>query len=243
MARPVDEDKHREVVLAAFEALRRRGVVGVTMADIASDLGMSRSALYWYVHGLSELFEQVLASVLERQAIATMSAVAEAEGPIEQVAAWMRATVRFYGDDPDLIGVLLQLWATARPGSKDETLQTFRERFEPLHAAAHELLREGIARGEVAPCDPVAIINLCAVVLDGALVHRFSRSIDSEALVDDFLARVLLPLRRDGARDRVADVDAVVIPAAIPGTDAGEIAFANRPSVPRRSAEDWMAWD
>ncbi|MEY3012564.1 MAG: hypothetical protein RIT45_1299, partial [Pseudomonadota bacterium] len=35
MARQVDAERHEAVILQAFEALRRRGVVGVSMADIA----------------------------------------------------------------------------------------------------------------------------------------------------------------------------------------------------------------
>lgn len=216
MARKVDEAKHAEVVFAAFEALRRRGVVGVSMADIAADIGMSRSALYWYFKGLGELFEAVLELVLERQEGAVAQAVAAASHPIDQIAAWMRTTVRGYDADPDLLAVLLQLWAIARPDSKDETLSAFQRRFEPLHAAACAILRQGIEDGTVAPCDPVAIVDLCAVVVDGALVHHVSRRLDAVALVEGFLAQVLLPLRRTPQ--------------------------ACQP-VTRRSAEDWMTWD
>lgn len=216
MARKVDAGKHAEVVAAAFEALRRRGVVGVSMADLANDLGMSRSALYWYFGGLSELFEAVLEQVLERQEQAAVAAIAEVDHPIDQIAAWMRATVRQYHTDPDLLPVLLQLWATARPDSKDETLDTFQQRFGPLRALACQALEHGMAHGLVAPCDPAAVIDLCAVVVDGALVHHVSRRLDAVALVEHYLQIVLLPLRRDGK----APAD-----------------------VPRRSAEDWMAWD
>lgn len=216
MARKVDAEKHAEVVAAAFDALRRRGVVGVSMADLATDLGMSRSALYWYFGGLSELFEQVLAQVLERQGAATARAIVDVDHPIDQIAAWMRATVKQYDEDPDLLAVLLQLWATARPGSKDETLDTFQQHFMPLRELACQALREGIARGEVAPCDTAAIVDLCAVVVDGALVHHVSRHLDAVGLVEHFLNQVLLPLRRDTATTK---------------------------SNPRRSAEDWMAWD
>lgn len=237
MARPIDEEKHYEVVLAAFDSLRRRGVVGVTMADIAGDLGMSRSALYWYVHGLGELFEQMLELVLERQGFVTLQAVTAVSHPLDQLAAWMRATARFYSEDPDLIGVLLQLWATARPGSKDETLEAFRVRFEPVHEAARGLIIDGIAAGQIADCDPVALVDLCAVVLDGALVHRLSRGLDSAKVIDEFLALVVAPLRRNEvAADRCAAQPEI-----------------HRQSVHQRSVEnpaprpakreDWMAWD
>jgi AcrR family transcriptional regulator len=216
MARKVDAEKHAEVVAAAFEALRRRGVVGVSMADLAGDLGMSRSALYWYFGGLSELFEAVLEQVLARQEAAAARAIFEVEHPIDQIAAWMRATVRQYDEDPDLLAVLLQLWATARPDSKDETLDTFQQRFLPLRALACQALQDGIERGAVAPCDATAIIDLCAVVVDGALVHHVSRRLDAVALVEHFLQHILLPLRREAQPS---------------------------PTIPRRSAEDWMAWD
>lgn len=225
MARPIDQARHREVVLAAFEALRRRGVVGVTMADLAGDLGMGRSALYWYFAGLGELFEAVLELVLDRQGGIVAAEVLSQSHPLDQIAAWMRTTVRIYHDDPGLLAVLLQLWATARPDAPDATLAVFRARFEPLHALACEQIEAGIAAGDIAPCQPRALVDLCAAVVDGALVHRLSRGIDSLGLIEEFLDAVVWPLRQQTGVRQPTRVRPPPKPLPKP--------------VPRRTDEDW----
>ena len=236
MARQVDAERHEAVILQAFEALRRRGVVGVSMADIAADLGIKRSALYWYFRGLPELFEHVLEIVLGRQGEAVAAAVAEASHPVDALAAWMRATARFYRDDPDLLAVLLQLWATARPDSKDETIAAFRVRFAPLFEGAIAELRGGVEAGHVAACDPAAIVDLCAAALDGALVHGLVRGIDAPALVEAFVATVLEPLRREPT------ATARTIPRRSVEKKAGA-AGATTSEARLRGGDDWMSWD
>ncbi len=219
MARKVDTQRHDEVIASAFVALQRRGVVGVSMADLAADLGMSRSALYWYFDGLPSLFEQALAQLLTSQGEAVAAALDGVDHPVDALAAWMRATVGHHHEAPERLAALLQLWAVARPGDKDPTLQTFAAIFEPMREAGVDALRAGVAEGKVAPCDTGAIFDLCAVVVDGSLVHRVSRGLDGVAVVEDFIARVLLPLRRPGRSDTPTPVKT------------------------RRSVEQSMAWD
>lgn len=67
MGRHVSMERRRELALAAFEAIRTRGLYGITMSELAGLLGLKRSTAYWYFRDLGHVFEIVLEHVLERQ--------------------------------------------------------------------------------------------------------------------------------------------------------------------------------
>ena len=198
VARTIDHDQHEQMTLRAFAAVKSQGVAGLSMARIARDVGVKRSTLYWYFGNLGELFEAVLQVVLEQQAIFVAGEVAAHSHPIDQLLAWIHGVHRFYGEDPGLLPVLIQLWAVGRPAEPEAAIAHALAQFEPLRQAAITLLEEGMAEGTVAPCDAAVIVDLCSTMIDGALVHRVSRDLATGPVLAHFARCVLEPLRRPG---------------------------------------------
>ena len=204
MARTTDHARHEDVAWRAFEAIRARGVHGVSMSDVAADLGMKRSSLYWYFSGLDAIFEAVLertlerlgASVAERLAERLADSDGEAEHPVRLVAAWMEAVIAFYDDDPQLIGVLAQFWALGSAHDAEKVLARTRTFLEPILAGAVDMLEQGVAAGQVEPCDAPALVDLCVATVDGLLVHQVSRGVAPRPALQVFVDAVLLPLER-----------------------------------------------
>ena len=56
-------------------------------------------------------------------------------------------------------------------------------------------LRAGIARKEVATCDPERIVDLVLAVVDGVLVHHVLGIARPDDVIDELALRVLEPLR------------------------------------------------
>ena len=195
MARKVDHEQHEQMTLRVFNYVKTTGVAGLSMARIARDLEMKRSTLYWYFGNLGEIFEAVLTLVLERQGIFVAGKVAAEHHPIDQILAWIHGVHEFYGQDPALLPVLIQLWAVGRPAEPEAAISHALAQFEPLRQAAIELLEKGMAEGIVGPCDPAVIVDLCSTVIDGALVHRVSRNLDPNPGLAHFSACLLEPLR------------------------------------------------
>ena len=196
VARTIDHDQHEQMTLRAFAAVKTQGVAGLSMARIARDVGVKRSTLYWYFGNLGELFEAVLQVVLEQQAIFVAGEVAAHSHPIDQLLAWIHGVHRFYGDDPALLPVLIQWGAVGRPAEPEAAIAHALAQFEPLRQAAITLLEDGMADGTVAPCDADVIVDLCATMIDGALVHRVSRNLAVGPVLAHFARCVLEPLRR-----------------------------------------------
>ncbi len=195
MARKPDPNRKTELALAAFAALRERGVVGMTMSEIALALGMKRPALYYYFKDLGELFDAVLTAVLADQQAYVLQRLQPDDHPIDALAAWMRATLAFYEADPQLIGLLLQFWAVGRPDAARDVLDRARDLVEPIRQFAVALLEDAVRDGRVRPCAPEPMLDLCVAVVDGCLVERISRGVDPHATLELFIAQVLLPLK------------------------------------------------
>ncbi len=195
MARKPDPHRKTELALAAFAALRQRGVVGTTMSEVALALGMKRPALYYYFKDLGELFDAVLNAVLADQRAYVLQQLDADDHPVDALATWMRATLAFYEADPQLIGMLLQFWAVGRPDAAQDVLDRARDLVEPVRQFAIALLLDAVRDGRVRPCQPETVLDLCVAVVDGCLVERISRGLDPRPILELFIAQVLLPLK------------------------------------------------
>ncbi|WP_369244122.1 TetR/AcrR family transcriptional regulator [Streptomyces sp. R41] len=97
-------DRLDEVLDAAYDCLTRYGVRRTTMDDIASTMGVSRSAVYQYVRSKDDAFRR-LAGRLHEQALGrARQAAAEDAPPAERVrgvlAAKLDLVVQLAGDSP-----------------------------------------------------------------------------------------------------------------------------------------------
>jgi AcrR family transcriptional regulator len=98
-------DRLDEVLDAAYDCLTRYGVRRTTMDDIASTMGMSRSAVYQYVRNKDDAFRR-LAERLHTQALErARRAAAAGDTPVAErvrgvLAAKLELVLRLAGDSP-----------------------------------------------------------------------------------------------------------------------------------------------
>lgn len=196
MARPVDHARRAELALRSLDFVRSQGMRRVTMSELATALDVNRPALYWYFKNLGEVFEAVLAVILERQRDFLMAGMAEVgDDPLAMVEAWMRGVCGFYAEDPQLLAVLVQFWAMGAPDQPQRVLETTRDYAQSLQEAAVLLLTEAITAGQVRACDVPVLIGLCAGVLDGLLIQQVRQGTDPLPALNLFCRSVLDPLR------------------------------------------------
>jgi AcrR family transcriptional regulator len=194
MPRRPDLARRAELAHAAFEVLRARGMQ-TSMRELAEALGVKRPTLYFYFPDLGTVFEIVLEQMYRALAEEVVARTRAVEHPLDRLRAVVDATLAFHRDRPQLIGGLFQLWAV---GGRD--LSAILERERKIVLAARDALvadlRGGIARREVAPCDPERIVELVLAVVDGVLVHHVLGIARPENVVEELVDRVIEPLRR-----------------------------------------------
>jgi AcrR family transcriptional regulator len=102
-------NRRQEIFTAAARVFREKGLKAANLADIASETGMDRATLYYYVSGKDEIFHHVV-----RDAVLHNVEAAEAIrddggiGPREKVAAFIRRLMQSYADHYPSLFVFVQ---------------------------------------------------------------------------------------------------------------------------------------
>jgi AcrR family transcriptional regulator len=143
----------RERILETAEALlRRHGPAKTSVVDVARALGMSHANVYRHFASKAELQDAVAERWLHRVSD-PLGEIVRGPGPAaERLERWVMALFAAKREkvtaDPELFATFDALVAAAR-GVVDAHVAT-------LRAHVTEIVRDGVARGEFAPTDPVA---------------------------------------------------------------------------------------
>lgn len=136
-----------DVIRAAVRVFTARGYDATSMDNVASELGISKSALYHHISSKEEILELTVVQALSRlEAVAEEMAEADVSAG-EKVRGLLRGSIEVLCSDPKSVALLLRL----RGNSEVERSALERRRILtrsviPLVAAAQE---EGAIRADV----------------------------------------------------------------------------------------------
>jgi len=174
----------REQVLRDFrtdqilEAARRViGEVGFAEASIdriAEAAGVARSTLYVYFDGKGDLLNQCIAQLRIGLGERVRSAVEEASGTEERLAAFLAAHFEYVGAVSEFFRAVMAVRGVdpffSAPGTgAPPELDTLRAESQ---AVVEGILKDAVAGGEIATQDEGAARDLLAVLVYGALMRR-----------------------------------------------------------------------
>lgn len=153
--RPADEgnaeDTRRAIFAHAMRLFNERGYLSVSMTDIAGAAGLTKATLYYHFPGKAELL-----------AAGAQDMIARVRDNITRICADRSASVRDRltrlvrerYDRPAFNAYNAALMDEAMQHLSPEQRGLIREAFASLGRPIAELMREGIARGELRPMDP-----------------------------------------------------------------------------------------
>jgi AcrR family transcriptional regulator len=162
----LDHVRRPEILAAAAEVIRERGLENARVVDVAQAAGTSAaSVLYWF-SSKAELLKEALTSAEER----FYAELAEDLGRIESARERLVHIVESGAGDGDYDAALwMELWAKAlRDEELAETRAELDGRWRGTIAA---VVREGQESGEFRPVDPEEFAVLLAALLDGLAVQ------------------------------------------------------------------------
>lgn len=177
MARQPDPDKRLGLARAAVDVLQREGT-DISMAALADALGVKRPTLLYHFASIADIVEAALIDLLSRQADFVMRMVAMHTHPIDRLYAQLRAVHAFHQNQEVRVVFLTQAIAATAGGRMGEIIEIGNRVFDAQRRAAVELVRQGIAEGTVAPCDPEALVATTRALIDGLMVQRVMTGLD-----------------------------------------------------------------
>jgi len=152
--------RRAEILQAALQAFRERGYHATTLDDIATHLGLWKTALYHYFPDKEAiLYACHLESLGELERIVA-AARAQDAGPAQRLGYVIREHVRVMTDT--LQGSPLAFEVTALSPPHQAEIIRGRDRYE---GALRELIEQGIRAGELRPLNP----KLAAFAILGAV--------------------------------------------------------------------------
>ncbi|MFO0708957.1 MAG: hypothetical protein U0353_03915 [Sandaracinus sp.] len=208
MSRPIDHSRRLELATRAAEVLEREGL-GISAERLATALGIKRPTLLYYLPTHAHVIETALVALMTEQAVEVMAAIEAHAHPIDRLFAQMRAVHAFHAGREHRIVFLTQAIATIGGARGQEIVQRGVEVFAAQRKEAAARVREGIAKGEVVPCDAEALVATMRALTDGLMVQRVTDGLALGGAHELVWSRLLSPLKRtptpDASRKRGAD--------------------------------------
>ncbi|MBN8609316.1 MAG: hypothetical protein J0L92_01940 [Deltaproteobacteria bacterium] len=194
MSRPIDHGRRLELATRAAAILEREGL-GLSTEKLAAELGLKRPTLLYYLPTHGHVIETALVALMSEQAIEVMAAIEAHTHPIDRLFAQMKAVHAFHAGREHRIVFLTQAIATIGGERGREIVQRGVEVFAAQRKAAADRVREGIAKGEVAPCDADALVATMRALTDGLMVQRVTDDLDLRGPHQTIWKQLLEPLK------------------------------------------------
>lgn len=161
--------RREEIVLAALDQIRARGIAGVRAADVATALDVSTALIFYHFGTLEALVIEAFRQAAEKN----LAALREALGRDGTVDARLRAVLALYAPP----GPGWELWIEAGAAAmRDIRLRDVLQRLDlRWRDAVVSLITEGVRTGEFRCPDPRGAAWRLTALLDGLAVQVVAR--------------------------------------------------------------------
>jgi len=162
----LDHVRRPELLAAAADVIRERGLEHVRVADVADRAGTSAPSVLYYFASKAELLKEALTSAEERFYEDLERELAGIDGAPERMLKIIESAC---GEGDYDAALWMELWARAL---RDPELAVTRAELDGRwRKAIAEVVRYGQERGEFGPADPDELAVLLAALLDGLAVQ------------------------------------------------------------------------
>ena len=195
MARPIDNEKRRELARRAVAVLQAEGL-DLSFAALAERLELKRPTLLYYFPTKASIIEAALEELLLAQAAFVIPRMEAEAHPLDQLLAQLVSVHAFHQGREDRVVFLSQAVASLGMAGAQRIIDIGNQVFEAQRQVMKGRLQAAIAEGRMHPCDVDALMALLRSTVDGMMVQRFMTGCDVAPVHRFFKERVLDPLRR-----------------------------------------------
>lgn len=134
------KDKQQDIFDAALKLFARYGFKKTTVEDVAAEVGMTKSNLYFYVANKRELYEHTVSNALRKWRDSVAAAVSQKDDVVEKFTVMALKSFEYLSNHPELRSILIM-----DPGIF--TLSPAEDRFYEINQGAMLLIKEILNQG------------------------------------------------------------------------------------------------
>jgi AcrR family transcriptional regulator len=206
MAKHSGHDERRAAfAAAAFRALAREGLAGLTVRNVAKEAGYTTGALVHYYPSKSQLF--VAASEHAAYVVRPRMEQDEASfGGLEGLRRVIYAALPTTAEARDLWSVWLVFWDRAKTDPVIGSIA--QERYSEWHGRLERLIRRAQDEGLIDPeADSVMLAQIATILVDGVAIQTLRTNARLSAkrqrtMIDSWIDSLPRPARRSAERNR-----------------------------------------
>jgi AcrR family transcriptional regulator len=164
--------RREEILSATTQLLDRIGLAATRVADVADELGISPSLVFYHFGTKDALVADAFAHAVERDLARLDVATGGGTDPVDR----LRRVLRLYGPTGAATGwrIWIDAWALAQ---REPRIRAVLRRMDRRWCAAlREVVEDGVAQGVFSCAEPTATVTRVSALLDGlsvaALVYR-----------------------------------------------------------------------
>ena len=168
--------RREQVVDVARRLFGERGTTDVSMDEIASEAGVARSTVYVYFANRGELLRACLQGMYAQLLEAISSTWDQVDEPAGRLACLIEEMLAVVDDSPAFFRLALVTQGTpARDG--EVVMAELALIGLDIARLLHDLVVDGVARGQFRPLDPDLAISLVGQQIYGAMAVRASEPV------------------------------------------------------------------
>jgi TetR/AcrR family transcriptional regulator len=152
------EESRAAILRAAAHEFAAHGVAGARTDTIAREARVNKALLYYYFKNKERLYGAVLDDAFSGLKTAVFQVLDSELPPREKIMAYAGAYFDFIASNQLYPRLMQREMMRAREGQSAHIEKVIKTYIQPIFARVSEVLREGIAKGEFRPVNPVHFV-------------------------------------------------------------------------------------
>ena len=176
------EAKIEEICRAALKSFSAYGYRKTTVGDVAEELGMTQSNLYFYVKDKQDLYERAVSFALEQWQQYVREAIENEKDVKQRFLVMCRKAVDYLLEDDELRGILVRDPDIFPIVGDDDPYEAITSRSAQM---IRGILDEGMAESAFRQLDPGKTSQVILMIYKMLVIHTYIRT-DKEFIQDMF---------------------------------------------------------
>lgn len=177
-----------EIIEVASHLFKEKGYNAVSMRDIAQSMGMKAASLYNHIEGKQEILSTLILNVAIEFTNGMEAVVANNSKPVEKIKEVIELHIDITVNQSEALAALNNDWMHL----ENDDLKAFVKMREDYEANFRNIVKQGIAQGEIKPYHPeVIVFSILSTLRTLYLWYQKRGKLDVNVLKKDMVAVLL----------------------------------------------------